>query len=75
MKSIGKFLFKLMKIGAVVYAILFAVFYYDLDGKFLYYIWEPMMVKHYDNMKRPDNTGMPYGLKDKVAPAEYTEIL
>lgn len=75
MKAIGKFLLKLLKIGAVIYAILFAVFYFDLDGKFLYFIWEPMMVKHYDKMERPDNTGMPYGKKEKVAPREYTEIL
>lgn len=74
MKSIGKFFKKLLGIWAVIYWVLFAVFYFDLDGKFLYYIWEPLMVKRYDNMKRLDNTNMPYFKKDKVAPAEYTQI-
>ncbi len=74
MKSIIKFLGKLVGILAVVYGVLFAVFYFDLDGKFLYYIWEPLMIKKYDNMKRVDNTDMPYFQKDKVAPTEYTQI-
>ena len=74
MKKLGKFFFKILGIAAVIYGILFAVFYYDLDGKFLYYIWEPLMIKKYDNMKRVDNTDMPYFQKDKVAPTEYTQI-
>ncbi|ADL34508.1 hypothetical protein bpr_I1772 [Butyrivibrio proteoclasticus B316] len=75
MKSFLRFLGKLIGIGAVIYGILFAVFYWDLDGKFMYYIWEPMMVKRFDNMKRADNTSIPYLQKDKVAPDEYTQIL
>ena len=63
MKIIGK----IVKILAVVYAALFAVFYFDLDGKFLYYIWEPLMVKRFDNMKREDNMGTPYEQKDRLA--------
>ena len=66
MKAIGKFLFKLLGIAALVYAALFAVFYWDLDGKFLYYIWEPLMIKRFDNMERPDNTAMPYSMKASV---------
>ncbi len=66
MKIIGKFFFKLLKIGLLIYGILFAVFYFDLDGKFLYYIWEPMMIKRFDNMKRPDTTEMPYSMKESV---------
>jgi hypothetical protein len=66
MKIIGKFFFKLLKICLLIYGILFAVFYFDLDGKFLYYIWEPLMVKRFDNMKRPDTTGMPYSMKESV---------
>ncbi len=75
MKSIWKLLGKLLGFTAVVYGILFAVFYWDLDGKFMYYIWEPMMIKRFDNMKRADNTSIPYLQKDKVAPDEYTQIL
>ncbi len=50
-----KFILKIFGILAVIYAALFAVFYYDLDGKFIYYIFEPFMVKRFDNMKREDN--------------------
>ncbi len=66
MKTLFRFLFKIIKIAALVYGILFAVFYYDLDGKFMYYIWEPLMIKRFDNMKRPDATAMPYSLKESV---------
>ena len=66
MKVVGK----IIKILAIVYAALFAVFYFDLDGKFMYYVWEPMMVKHFDNMKREDNTAMPYAMKEKIRPEE-----
>lgn len=75
MRSLFKFIGKLLGILAVIYGILFAVFYWDLDGKFLYFVWEPLMVKRYDNMKRKDNHEIPYFNKDKVAPEEYTQIL
>ncbi len=61
-----KVLLRVFGILAGLYALLFAVFFFDLDGKFMYYVWEPMMVKRFDNMKRPDNTGMPYGPKEDV---------
>ena len=32
-----KFIFKIIRIFAIVFAALFAVFYFDLDGKLLYY--------------------------------------
>ena len=67
MKKFTKLILKILGILAFIYGILFAVFYYDLDGKFLYYIWEPMMIKHFDNMKRPDNTLTPYGKKENVS--------
>lgn len=51
---------------AAIYAALFAVFFFDLDGKFLYYVFEPMMVKHYDKMERKDNTVTPYEMKENV---------
>ena len=66
MSKILKFFFNLLRIAVLIYGILFAVFYYDLDGKFLYYIWEPLMIKRFDNMKRPDATAMPYSMKESV---------
>ena len=45
---------------AVVYAGLFLVFYYDLDGKLLFYVVEPFMKKHFDNMERRDPHTVPY---------------
>ena len=66
MSKILKFFFKLFRIATLIYGILFAVFYFDLDGKFLYYIWEPLMIKRFDNMKRPDATAMPYSMKESV---------
>lgn len=74
MKGFLRFLKKLFGICAVIYGILFVVFYWDLDGKFMYYIWEPFMVKRFDNMKREDNTKIPYMKKDILEPREYTEI-
>ena len=59
-----KLIFKVAVIAAAVYGLLFAVFYLDLDGKFIYYIWEPLMCKHYDGMKRKDNTMTPYQMKE-----------
>ena len=41
-------------------ALLFVVFFFDLDGKFLFYVFEPFMKKHYDEMPRRDMTKMPY---------------
>ena len=41
-------------IGAAVYAGLFAVFYFDLDGKALFYVVEPFLKKHYEGMERHD---------------------
>lgn len=47
-----------------VYAGLFCVFYFDLDGKLLYYVVEPFMKKHFDNMERRDPHTVPYDLID-----------
>ena len=65
-----KFILKIFGILAVIYAALFAVFYYDLDGKFIYYIVEPFMVKRFDNMKREDNLKTPYDMKEDVMKEE-----
>lgn len=48
---------------AAVYAALFAVFYFDLDGKLMYYVVEPLLVKHYDKMERRNPLDMPYEMK------------
>lgn len=74
MKAFCKFIKKLLVVLAVIYGVLFAVFYWDLDGKLLYFFVEPWLVKRYDNMKRRDGTEIPYFRKDKLEPAEYTEI-
>ena len=47
---------KILGIGAALYALLFAVFYFDLDGKLLFYVVEPSLSKHYDKMPRRDVT-------------------
>ncbi|MCI6359831.1 MAG: hypothetical protein ACI3XD_00145 [Oscillospiraceae bacterium] len=45
-----------------VNAALFAVFFFDLDGKLLFYVVEPFLKKHYDNMERKDMTKTPYDI-------------
>ena len=62
-----KLILKILKIFATVFSVLFAVFYFDLDGKLLYYVYEPMMCKHYDNIEgRRNIIDIPYGPKDEV---------
>ncbi len=53
-------------VGTLVtaYAGLFCVFYFDLDGKLLYYVVEPFMKNHFDNMKRRDPHDVPYAQID-----------
>ena len=41
---------------AALYALLFAVFYFDLDGKLLFHVVEPFLVRLYDKMPRRDVT-------------------
>lgn len=41
-------------------AALFAVFFFDLDGKLLFNVVEPFLKKHYDNMERKDMLASPY---------------
>ena len=48
-------------LGAV-YAGAFCVFFFDLDGKLLYYVVEPFLKNHYDNMERRDPHTVPYDL-------------
>ena len=62
-----KILLKLIRLAALLYGLLFLVFCFDLDGKLLYYVWEPLMTRRYDKMKRKDNTTTPYEMKENVA--------
>lgn len=66
-----KLLLKLIGIGAAAIAVLFIVFFFDLDGKFLYYVVEPFLVKHYDKMERKDTLkDSPYSV-DKYPKREF----
>lgn len=62
-KSLKK-LFRVLKtlgiIGIILYIILFVVFYFDLDGKLLYYVVEPTLCKHYDAMEKKNPLDSPY---------------
>ncbi|MBQ6442112.1 MAG: hypothetical protein IJJ13_05930 [Lachnospiraceae bacterium] len=62
-----KFIFTIIKIAAILYGILFLIFFFDLDGKLLYYFWEPNAVARFDKMKRKDNTKTPYTQKKNVS--------
>jgi hypothetical protein len=53
-------LFKALVAAFGLNALIFVVFFFDLDGKFLFYVYEPFMKKHYDEMERRDMTKMPY---------------
>ena len=59
MNKICKFFVKLLGILFVVNAALFAVFFFDLDGKLLFNVVEPFLKKHYDNMERKDTLKAP----------------
>ena len=54
MKAIKKFFLKLFLIVFGVFALLFSIFFFDLDGKLLFYVVEPFLKNHYDNMERKD---------------------
>ena len=60
MKTVFKILKKVVLIGLGVYAALFAVFFFDLDGKLLFNVVEPFLKNHYDNMERKDTLKAPY---------------
>ena len=60
MMKLFKGIRKIVGALAAAYAALFAVFYFDLDGKLLYYVVEPFMQKRFDNMERRDPMSVPY---------------
>ena len=62
MKKLGKFLLKLCGIVLLLNLGLFAVFFFDLDGKLLFNVVEPFLKNHYDNMERKDTLKAPYGI-------------
>lgn len=68
--KIKKLIFKLVGIVLVANAALFAVFFFDLDGKLLYNVVEPFLKKHYDNMERKDTLQSPYDM-DKFPKYKY----
>ena len=51
---------KIIRAFLGIYAGLFCVFFFDLDGKLLYYVVEPFMKNHFDNMERRDPHTVPY---------------
>ena len=54
MKAIKKLILKLFLIVFGLFAVLFSIFFFDLDGKLLFYVVEPFLKNHYDNMERKD---------------------
>ena len=68
--KVTKFIFKLLGIVLLANAALFAVFFFDLDGKLLFNVVEPGLKKHYDNMERKDTLKAPYDM-DKYPSYEY----
>ncbi len=65
MKKAGKIALKALGGAAAAYAGLFVVFYFDLDGKILFNVVEPLLQKHYDNMERKDPLSRPYEIIDR----------
>lgn len=64
MKKAGKIALKALGGATAVYAGLFAVFYFDLDGKLLFNVVEPLLCKHYDNIERKDPLKAAYDIID-----------
>ena len=62
MCKIGKFFLKLLGVLFAVNALLFVVFFFDLDGKLLFNVVEPFLKKHYDNMPRRDRLQEAYDM-------------
>ena len=60
-----KIIKKIVLLLAGLYAALFAVFYFDLDGKLMFYVVEPLLTKHYDKMPRKDATKQVYQMGNK----------
>ena len=70
MCKIGKFFLKFLGIFIALNALLFVVFFFDLDGKLLFNVVEPFLKKHYDNMPRKDVLQEAYDM-DKFPKYKY----
>ena len=70
MCKLGKFMLKLLGIFLAANAVLFVVFFFDLDGKLLFNVVEPFLKKHYDNMPRKDVIQEAYDM-DKFPKYKY----
>ena len=70
MCKIGKFLLKVLGIFVGLNAVLFVVFFFDLDGKLLFNVVEPFLKKHYDEMERKDVLKQAYDI-DKFPKYKY----
>ena len=70
MNKICKHLLRIAVIAFLANAALFAVFFFDLDGKLLFNVVEPFLKKHYDNMERRDTLKTPYDM-DKFPKYDY----
>ena len=68
--KLGRLALKLLGLLLLANAALFAVFFFDLDGKLLFNVVEPLLKKHYDNMDRKDTLKSPYDM-DKYPAYEY----
>ena len=68
--KLGRLDLKLLGLLLLANAALFAVFFFDLDGKLLFNVVEPLLKKHYDNMDRKDTLKAPYDM-DKYPSYEY----
>lgn len=62
MKKFFKVIFRILGILFLIYGGLFIIFFFDLDGKFLYYGVEPWLKGHFDRMKRKDPLKKKYEL-------------
>ena len=62
MCKIGKFFLKFLGIFVAANALLFVVFFFDLDGKLMFNVVEPFLKKHYDNMPRRDRLQEAYDI-------------
>ena len=69
-KKLLKLFLKLFGICFAALAVLFTIFFFDLDGKFLYYVVEPFLKNHYDNMERKDTLKDLYDV-DKYPKREF----
>ena len=69
-KKLGKFLLTLCGVFVGLNALLFVIFFFDLDAKLLFNVVEPFLKKHYDEMERKDVLKENYEL-DKFPKYKY----